>query len=97
MQTKESQDADRKSGDVSRDPTEEDQPVLRVSWDGLEAVSCIYMICSATDAQQSNASSFIFENPDFNCQPTFICVCRQKGELFTQLHLDGGFWEGRNC
>ena len=59
MQTKEYQDVDRESN-VSLDPNEEDQPVLHVNWDGLEAESCIYMICSATDAQQSNANSFIF-------------------------------------
>lgn len=60
MQTKEYQDVDRESGDVSLDPSEEDQPVLPVNWGGLEAESCIYMIRSATDAQQSNANSFIF-------------------------------------
>lgn len=45
---------------MSLDPNEEHQPVLHVNWDGLEAESCIYMICSATDAQQSNANSVIF-------------------------------------
>jgi len=60
MEAKEYQDVDRESGDVSLDPNAEDQPVLHVNWDGLEAESCIYMICSATDAQQSNANSCIF-------------------------------------
>lgn len=60
MQTKEYQDVDWEPGEVSLDPNEEDQPLLHVNWDGLEAESCIYMICSATDAQQSKENSFIF-------------------------------------
>lgn len=57
MQTKESQDVDQEPGRVSLDLSKKDQPV---DWDGLEAESWIYMICSAIDGQQSNANSFVF-------------------------------------